>query len=240
MNKIWIIHLFILAVLLVSCDDNDSVTPSGNVTTVTYEISGYDAIDVSSAFDVQVDFSQSDQMVQIDANENLHQFIEVFESNNTLFIKLRDNTSIQGNSTLRARITEESISSFKATGASAITVNDSIEATDVTINLTGASFFTGGVYSSNLVVELTGASAIDLNGSTVNYTMIATGASSINGFDMVADNLFANLTGASNVNVTVNEEITIVATGASNLNYKGDAVIISQNLTGASTVNKLN
>jgi hypothetical protein len=49
-----------------------------------------------------------------------------------------------------------------------------------------------------------------------------------------------NLSGASNVSLTVTDEMDVSASGSSIVRYKGDAVINSQNLTGGSQIIHMN
>lgn len=56
------------------------------------------------------------------------------------------------------------------------------------------------------------------------------------GFEV--NKLIADLTGASNAYITVVESMDITASGASNVHYKGEAVIISQELSGGSNIIK--
>ena len=61
----------------------------------------------------------------------------------------------------------------------------------------------------------------------------------IKDYGLETDHLNAELSGASNVSLTINEEIDIEASGASILKYKGNAVITNQDLSGASSVKKM-
>ena len=54
--------------------------------------------------------------------------------------------------------------------------------------------------------------------------------------DFITKYLNLNLTGASYTYLTITEEMDIIASGASILYYKGDGIINSQILTGASQI----
>ena len=228
------------SLFLFSCDvfDND-VVPSNNVTTNQYAYSGYDGIDASNAFSVYVSFSDTEESIEIEANDNLHQYIRVKLENGTLVIEIEDNVSVRGNATLNAFITTNSVSDFEGSGAIRFIVEDPVNENDIMIDLSGASTFSGEFNTNNLYTDLSGASILDVRGYAENANMEASGASIIKNDGLVIDYLKTDLSGASNVTITVNEEIDVEASGASILRYKGDAVITYQDLSGASSIQKM-
>ncbi|HSH19449.1 MAG TPA: DUF2807 domain-containing protein, partial [Draconibacterium sp.] len=64
-------------------------------------------------------------------------------------------------------------------------------------------------------------------------------ASEMTGFDFACNNLKANLSGGSNISLTINQKLDVTASGASNVYYKGSGVIEKQNLKDASKIVKV-
>jgi len=240
-TNLFSLAILIFSFLLFSCDvfEND-VAPSSKITTMQATFSDYDAIDVSTAFTVYLTFSDVEESIEIEANDNLHQHIEVKKVNGMLIIDIEDNVNIRGNATLNAYITTTSISDYSASGASRFIVEDLINESDVTVHLSGASTFTGELNTERIYVDISGASSMNINGNGNDFDAEVSGASVIRDYGFVTNVLKADLSGASNAFLTVVDEIDIEASGASNLHYKGDAVITSQDLSGASSVKKMN
>jgi len=228
------------SLFLFSCDAFDhDVIPTNKVTTIPATFSDYDGIDASSAFKVYLTISDEDESIEIEANDNLHQYIEVKKVNEILIIGIKNNISIKGSSTLNAYITTKSVNSFMGSGASKFILNQGISEHDVSIHLSGASTFTGPVNSDKLVADLSGASSINLTGYTIDCILEASGASMVKDFGFTSELLNAELSGASKASLSVENEIIVEASGASVLHYKGDAVIVDQDLSGASSVVKM-
>ena len=238
-------NLFSLAILglslfIFSCEIYDhDVVPDSNITTMQATYSDYHSLDVSTAFTVYVTFSDTDELIEIEANDNLHQYIEVRKDNGTLKIGLEDNVRIRGNSTLNAYITTRSISGFEASGASKIIVENPVNEDDVHIYLSGASSFLGEINCNRFYADLSGASNINVSGNANDLDLEASGASVFRDYGLNVEKLNGELSGASNAFLTVEDEIDIEASGASNLHYKGDATIIRKDVSGASTVKKM-
>lgn len=230
-----------LSIFLFSCEDiiTNKITPSGPVTRESHQISGFTGLDVSNAINATVTFSDAEEGVIIEANENVQEVIEVFRQGTELVIKLKDNTSIRGNATLKATITANSLDEFEASGASAITLLDVLYGDNVSVELSGASSFWGEVRVNTIDAELSGASFMDILGKTNEAYFEASGASTLKDYDFNINSLYIDLSGASNAHFTVHETVDVEASGASNLYFAGDAMIKKQVLSGASTVTRV-
>jgi len=224
-----------------ACTTDDKIFSSDTITTETRFIDNYDGINVSTTFTIDVEFSDTEEKIEIEANKNLHEYVEVDKINGKLIIKLRDGISISGdNVVLKAHIiTKNNLVYFSAIGASHIILNNTLDADEVTLNLSDASLFDGSLYANSIVAELTGASNVTLHGSTNSIIANLSGASFLSDFEMVTDNAKIHLSGASDTSLTVNNNIDLVASGASILKYKGGATIGQIELSGASQIIKM-
>ena len=233
--------LFVLVTFLFACDPFDNhVIPSDDVSSRNEHYEDYDMIEASSAFSVYVTFSEDEESIEIEANDNLHQYIEVKKINNTLHVGLKNNVSIRRSATLNAYITTKHIHAFSGSGASRFFIETPLATSDASVYLSGASKFTGTLEVETLTADLSGASVMNVSGITSVLNIEASGASAFKDFGFATDNLAADISGASNLHLTVNEKIDIDASGASSLHYKGAAFIQHQHLSGASSIKKVN
>lgn len=232
-----------LSLILSSCDNNNSIMPSTNVTTQDRTIVDYSGIEISTAFTVDVTFSSTEDKIEIEANENLHALIDVVKSGNNLVIKLKDNTNIQGKTTLKAHITtSNTLEEIYVAAASLVTLNNNLNATDtdVTVGLASASFLNGPITAQSITVFADGASNVTLQGTAATFTVNASSASLVGSFDMITQNANFQLSGASNASITVNGIINLSASDASVLNYKGTATVGNLDLSGGSQIVEAN
>lgn len=243
MNVKLVITVFLgLSVLLISCEEiSTKVTPSANTSTQTKSTGSYSGLHVSNAFTVFVNFSDTRESIEIEANDNLHQYIEVYKSGDNLIIKLQDNINIRnGQATLRAYVTTRNLSEFDISGASSVTLQNELVESGCSIELSGASFFQGDIYVNQLHVDVSGASLIDLEGKATDCFFDVSGASSVKDYGLSIDFLNIDLSGASNGFLTVQKELDVEASGASYLFFGGPGLITRQNLSGASSVKRTN
>jgi len=237
-TQIILTTLILMSIIFNACDDVSSIIPDDNVTTQQYSYSDYDQIDTESAFTVYVEFSNTEETIEIEANDNLHQYMDVKVESGALKIRFRDNINIKGSATLNAYITTKNVSGYSASGASHFIIGDDVESENANIFLSGASKFTGEMHVANLSADLSDASVLELSGEAEAFNLTASGASAIGDYGFSTENLNINLSGASNASMTITEKMDVQASGASVLRYKGPADINSQNLTGGSQIIK--
>lgn len=230
--------LILLAGITTSCSKDDhSVTPSGSVTTVTKSVYEFEELEVSDAFAVFVAFSDADAPVVIEANSNLQPYVIVENHGDRLYIGLDDRINIhKGNAVLNVYITTRTLESITAGGAVYIELQNPLVADAVDIRLEGASVLSGTLHAGDIDAEVHGASAMMVNGTTGSFHIDASGASHMEGFGFMTHELKAHLSGASNLMLTVDDELKVNASGASSVVYRGNGVITSQELSGASTI----
>lgn len=237
-KSIFLIGLVSILFLMASCD-TERVEPSGNVTTESFSETGYTKLDLSSAFDAFVTFSDTEESIKIEADDNLHEFIKVEKNGNTLNIGFKNNVSIRGNdATLNVFISTEELEAFDVSGASSVSLQNPLNTNKLAIDLSGASEFEGEVNVNSLTADLSGASDMDLTGSSQTVDIETSGASDFKDYNFVTDELIADMSGASNIKMTVEKTLEVEASGASSLRFKGEATIERQDLSGASTVTR--
>jgi len=235
-TKSIVIGLFLCS-LLTSCD-HETIRAKGEVTTTEVSFSDYSGLRVSNAFNAFVTFSDSEEKIVIEANDNLHDRIIVKRDGNDVVIKLKNFTNVKGNATLNAYITTKNISKFEISGASNLTLENEWILENARIEISGASIFTGEISTDDLHVDMSGASNADLYGTARDVYADLSGSSYLRDYDLQAEKLHIDLSGASSAFLSISESIDIEASGASRLMYKGDAVIDHKDLSGASEIIK--
>lgn len=234
--------LILLTILFfTSCEkENFNVTPSDSVTSEDYTISDFSKLDISEPFNVYVTFSETEQALRIEANDNLHTRIQVEQHNGELSIALEDNTNIShGTVVLNAFVTTRDISTINAAGAAHVFLQNEWNGDRLKLKLTGACSLAGSINANHLDAELTGASNLNIEGSADRFEIEATGASNMEDFSFETNELSADLTGGCNVSLTVNEKLNVKANGASMVYYKGNGLVEDQDLSGGSQIIKV-
>lgn len=164
------------------------------------------------------------------------------EIKNGVLVISYDGSSFKYNNNrkLRAYISFKNIESLEASGACDYVISGTLIANSLRIKLSGASEVKGAINIENLQIDISGASLAKLNGTAQNLKINASGASDAKNYDLSADNCVADLSGASDVTITVNKSLIAKAGGASTLYYKGNPENKDVSSEGASTISQKN
>lgn len=140
------------------------------------------------------------------------------------------------NMKLKAYVSYKVLNSLKATGGCDINCTDAIKTQKLTMHLTGGCDFKGTVNVESLEVEQSGGCDVKISGTASNVKVRASGGCDFKGFDLTTDVCDVHASGASDIEITANKEVVANATGASDVRYKGTAVVKDIHSSGASSI----
>lgn len=199
----------------------------------------FTAIKVSGGIDIYISQSAEEAVAVSATEQDYRNNIKTDIENGTLRIYYDSKKGwSNGNKKLKVYIAFKNLERLEASGASDVRVAGAIAVPSFSLDMSGASEFKGAVNVATLTIQLSGASDAKISGTAANLTIESSGASDLKGYDLVTENCTAKATGASDINITVNKELNVHASGASDVFYKGSCVIRDLHSSGASTVAK--
>lgn len=214
------------------------VDPNASIRKVSGE---FNAIKISDGIDVYLSQSEVSAVAVSAADEKMKSGIKTRVENGTLVISFDgDKVWKKKDRNLKVYVSFEELKKIYAGGACDVFVLGSLTVTALELQMTGACDFTGTVKVNALKLKLSGASDVKISGTANSVEIVSTGASDVKGYDFITDYCDANISGASDVKITVNRELKAHASGASQISYKGNAVIKEMHSSGASSIAKAN
>ena len=144
------------------------------------------------------------------------------------------------NRQLRAYVSIKTLKELTASGGSDVFIPSGLKSDDLKMHISGGSDFSGTINAENLEVRASGGSDTKINGKVVNLKISASGGSDFMGYDLIAENVFVTASGGSDARVTATRELGIEASGGSDIDYKGNAVIKYKSSSGGSSVSRRN
>jgi len=160
MFKLRISVLLVIATLLASCGLVSPLTGSGNVVTQEEAITGFDRLDVSEGFQVNVSHGDTFSVI-IRVDDNLVEHLRVVKQGSTLKIGL-EQTRSYSEATLQAEITMPELVGLEVSGGSRVTASGSGE--DISIDASGGSGVDLASFTVvNANVDASGGSQVTVN-----------------------------------------------------------------------------
>ena len=238
MKKVLLMIAIVCAVFTAIAQNEIVVDPNASVRTMTGQ---FDAIKVSGGIDLYLSQSDNVAVAVSAANENYKEGIKTVVEDGILkiFYEGEKNWNRKDRK-LRAYVSFSDIKKIEATGACDVIVAGSITTKALVLHMSGACDFKGIVKVNTLDINLSGASDAKISGTADTVNIKSSGASDLKAYELVTDICNANISGASDVHITVNSELTASASGASDIKYKGNGVIKEKHSSGASSISKEN
>jgi Putative auto-transporter adhesin, head GIN domain len=200
----------------------------------------FHGISVSNAFDVYLTQGNEEAVAVSAADTKDSDRITVEVKDGILIIGLEKGTwKWHGNKKLKAYISFIKIDNIKVRGACDVYIQGAIKVKELTLDLSGASDLKGKLDIEKLFVDLRGASDITVSGTVGELVVEASGASNFKGENLSSDFCNVKASGASDIKITVNKELSASASGASDVRYKGDGVIRDIKTSGASSISRI-
>ena len=231
----------IILFLFQTCDDllesGREIKGSGNVIRIEQSIGEISNFQFSNALEVFI-VKGSQPSVALLIDDNFEEFLIMEEHSDYLEIGLDPENSYR-DYTFRADIIVPELEEITGSGAILADISGFESFGKLTIELSGASALKGDLIAAILDLSLSGASSVNLEGECNRLDINASGASSLQMKDFEAEEVEINLTGASIATIYSNGSISADLSGASILNYLGNAEIVSLRSSGASLVNHI-
>jgi hypothetical protein len=207
---------------------------SGTLVTEEFALTGFDKVEVSHAF--TVDITQGDTFsVVVSIDDNLAEYLQVEKQGSTLRIGLDPGRDYLA-TTATAEVTMAELTGLELSGASRGSLAGFSSAKALEVAVSGASHLTGEIEAGAVRLDASGGSRVTLTGSSEDIVIDASGASHVDlaGFPAADANVQAS--GASRVTVNASGRLDVDASGASQVRYAGSPALGTIDSSGSSSV----
>jgi hypothetical protein len=237
MKQLFILFLFISGLVSANAQETQHLVKDANAQ--QRSVGSFTGIQVSGAIDVYVTQSKESAVAVSAASAEMRDNIITEVRGNTLYVSFKGNwSSGWKDPKAKAYISISTLEMLDVSGASDVNLVGTIKGGDLLVKLAGASDIKGDIQYNNARFVITGASDSKLTGKVGRIKIQASGASDCNCYDLIADIAEINASGASDVQINVQQEISVQASGASSVNYKGSPQLKTAKVEGASSFSK--
>ena len=237
--KRFLIFFLVISVVFASCRFfTETIRGNGHVKIENRSVGSFSRVDVSSNINLYI--TQSDtSSVRVETDENLQEFIEVTTSGDELEIRMRNNVSLSPSGKLKVYVSGPAFRKLSASGACHIYSEGKITSEEkLDIDLSGASGAVLDLNAPRIEAGLSGAGSLDLKGQTKELNIDGSGSSDINCFELMAESVKLDISGAGSARVFASVKLDVHISGAGSVEYKGNAAV-SQSISGAGSIKKV-
>jgi hypothetical protein len=238
MRSLFILAI-ILSIVLNSCGlFGKRVRGTGNISSETRSLTGYNSVDVSGNIDVYVK-QDSSQVVKVETDDNLLGLVEIYEEGGVLHIQSKKGYNLNPTRGIKVYVSGTDFRRFEASGACDIfSENMIISNGSVDIELSGSCDANLELRAPKITADISGSGSVILKGETRDLSVDGTGSSSFKCIELRSENVDVDITGSGSAEVFASVKLNVDVTGSGSVKYMGNAAV-SQSVSGSGSVRKL-
>ncbi|MEO5911534.1 MAG: head GIN domain-containing protein [Pelobium sp.] len=204
----------------------------------------FNGVSVSSSIDLYLTQSNSEQIV-VKGTKDLMDKLKISKDADGLLKFEMDKGNGWGNwswgkdSYVKAYVSFKTLSRLIASGGSDVYSQGQLKLNDLAIRSSGGSDLKLDLIVGDLRVVSSGGSDVYLKGKASSFSLLGAGGSDVKAFNLIADKVDVQMSGGSDGELYAVKSLTIIASGASDVDYKGTPTKKVIKSTGASDVKKV-
>lgn len=235
-----LILIALTAILFTSCNDiinRNAIHGSGNITTENRNIQGdFKNVEVSNAIDLEIIQSEKTEII-VEADDNLQKGIITKIENGVLLISCEYN-SFSNVGSKKVTVKMPLINGLEASSAATIRSKNILKGDNIIINSSSASSINLNLEFDNISLDSSSGSEINVNGKTLKLNVSASSGSHINGDDLLANEVIAEASSGSSINVHPIVSLNAEASSGGNIYYNVIPKSIHKNASSGGSINQ--
>ncbi len=239
MKKATLLLFVILAIGSTSCivgGWDKGISGNGNVEEETRDISGFTGVLVSSGIDVIL--SEGDNFeVRVVADENLMEVIETSLNGKMLEVGT-DRVNIRNAKSKKVYVTLPKLTDLKISSAGDCEGQNLFHCDHLELGISSAGDLSLEVEASRIDLGISSSGDARLAGKADVFNASLSSAGDLHAFDLVAGQVKVDVSSAGDARVYATDEISMSASSAGNIHYRGDARVIKSSKSSAGDIVK--
>ena len=228
-----------MALVLNSCiigGWENSISGNGRVEKESRDLDGFSGVHVSSGIDVYLRQGSSFEVV-VEADENLLDVIETRVEGKVLKVGT-DRVSIRNAKAKKVHVTLPELDMLRISSAGDLEALDMFHCGDLDISVSSAGDLFLEVEAGAIYVNISSSGDVKLAGTADRLKASLSSAGDLDAFDLQAGRVDVKVSSAGDARVYATEEISMTASSAGNIYYRGDAKVQHSSSSSAGNIVK--
>lgn len=221
---------------LSGCRGFDCVNGSGNQVTENRSVEPFTEIELGGSMKLVLK-QDSSQSLRIVADDNIQDRIETRVRGNKLRIEMDGNFCETGPITIYA--SARTFEGIEASGAVEVLSDGLLSSEQFFLGLSGSSKVKLNLNTGDMRTDASGATEVALSGQARSHEIKMSGSGEVEALDFVVGNYRIRTSGASEMKINALNELDVESSGASEVSYRGNPKNVTNNNSGASSLNKI-
>ncbi len=222
-----ILVTFCLSIACCSCNIVfDGIKGQGEVVRKERVINeNFDAIKASRGLDVILIQDQSRKVI-VEANKNLHEHIEVYVKENTLYVTSDENIYFADEKNVF--VSYDKLNQLRVNSGASITSEEAVKQKDIELRATSGADIKLNIKAESVTSSATSGAMIDLTGKVNFHKANATSGANLRAEDLLSLVSEAKATSGASIRIHAKNQFTGKATSGANVVYYGKPNKVSE------------
>jgi hypothetical protein len=229
----------IIGISLTSCDWKidlgNSITGSGNIVKEVRKLDTFSKVEVKTGIDCEI--KQADKFeVIVEADDNVINEIKTRVENGTLILESDFGSYL--NATRKVIVTMPKIDNLESTSGSTLKSLNILTGTNVALKSSSGSEMNVTIESDTIYLETSSGSEQNIKGKALKLYASSSSGSSIKADDLLANDVSAQSTSGSSIDVHSIVNLDGKASSGSSINYKGNPKKVNKEESSGGSVSR--
>ena len=213
------------------------VKGNGNVTTEARNVGTFHSLDISGIFDVVLTQGEG-ATLKVEADENLHKFIEIDKQNQTLVVSLQKGINLKKWEKMTLHISVKDLKAIELGGMVSLITDGKVQGDEIQLTHSGMGSTDLNIMANKLEADISGMAKLRIEGKVNQVFLENAGMGSIEAEELEATRLTINNSGMGSADVYATTELAINSSGMGKVMYSGKAEVVSLSSSGMAKVKK--
>jgi hypothetical protein len=210
------------------------ISGNGNVVEENRDVTGFSGVEVSTGIDVYL--TQGNEFeVMVEADENLQEVIITEVKGDRLVVRT-DHVNIRSAKSKKVHVSLPELTELKISSAGDCVGQTPFNCEDLRISISSAGDLTLEVEADRINLDISSSGDARISGSAEVFDASLSSAGDLHAFDLIAGKVDVNVSSAGDARVHATEEITMTASSAGSVYYRGDAEVVRSNSSSGGSI----
>lgn len=210
------------------------ISGNGDVVEEARDVDGFTGVEVSTGIDVYLT-QGNDFEVVVEADENLIDVI-ITELRGDKLVVRTDHVNIRSAKSKKVHVSLPDLTNLKISSAGDCLGQTPFQCEDLRISISSAGDLTLEVEADRIDLDISSSGDARISGSAKVFDANLSSAGDLHAFDLVAEKVDVSVSSAGDARVHATDEITMNASSAGSVYYRGDAKVVRSNSSSAGSI----
>ncbi len=202
---------------------------------------GFTAISVSSGIELFLT-QGNEESLAVSANDKkyldrlktevVNGTLKIYYDNNNITWKKGEKKN------LKAYVSFKALQKLSASAGSSVDVTGSINTGNFDLDVSSGADFEGAINATELLADISSGASVKISGKADKLKVNSSSGADFKGYDLTVDYCDAKASSGAGVTITINKELSAIASSGADIKYKGSALIRDIRTSGGGAVKR--